>query len=183
MDRCDLCNKVRSTPYHITEIDGKKVESYDMCEQCANGYLKSLNEKCPVKKPDLNSINSPEDLLAFFVEAVEEVVADQVKEPCQCGMTITTLNKDGRFGCPNCYTHFSGFMKEMVHPFHKAERHVGKVPKNLMRKKTENDPVEKMKLLKLRYAKAIELEEYESASEINEEIKQLNHQQLSSSDQ
>jgi protein-arginine kinase activator protein McsA len=42
-----------------------------------------------------------------------------------------------------------------------------------MMRNIEKDPEEKMKLLKLRYAKAIELEEYEKAAEVNKEIEQL----------
>jgi protein-arginine kinase activator protein McsA len=62
---------------------------------------------------------------------------------------------------------------KVVCPYHKADHHVGKHPKHAVVKQTEKDPVEKMKLLKLQLAKAIELEEYERAAEINTEIKQL----------
>lgn len=179
--KCDSCNKMRSIQYHITEINNKEVESLEMCVRCGLEYIKKL-DKGKKPKTDVSNIETPEDLLSFLM-AVDAVSENNDVEACPCGMTEHLLREKGRMGCPKCYSHFGKFMEDMVHPFHKATKHVGKVPKNWLKKKTEQDPVEKMKLLKLRYAKALELEEYEQAAEINEEIKQLVSLQKSSSDQ
>jgi protein arginine kinase activator len=179
--KCFFCNKIRRTPYHVTEIEDKVVEAFDMCSLCAIEYLKGLNtEFAPKAKPntvpDISNIQSTEDLLDFINQFSPKEITTQTakdKDPCKCGMTTKEIEKNGRFGCPHCYDHFEEFMKQMVYPFHKADEHLGKTPKTQIMQEIEADPEEKMKLLKLKYAKAIELEEYEQAAEINKEIKQL----------
>ena len=88
-------------------------------------------------------------------------------------MTLEEFNTHGRFGCADCYLHFEIIMEELVYPYHKAKAHVGKRPKRQLAEKLENDPVEKLKLLKLRYAKALELEEYEKLADLLKEIEDV----------
>ena len=169
--KCFFCNKIGPVPYHVTEIEKGQVESFDMCAKCVDEYTKELGGN-PVKNPpiDVSNIKTPEDLLSF-ISSVSSKTSD--KKPCKCGTTPEDIEQKGRFGCVNCYEHFKEFMESMVYPFHNADTHVGKTPRAQIMRKIEENPEEKMKLLKLRYAKAIELEEYEKAAEINEEIKQL----------
>ena len=189
LQKCFWCDKITATPYHVTEIDGKNIESFDMCIRCAEEYFKDFNKPKPEKgvevEADLTSIKTPEDLLAFIdmFSSQEPKTKMSDKEPCQCGLTVEELESKGRFGCVQCYEHFSEFMEKMVFPFHGGDQHVGKRPKKQMQRQMEEDPVEKMKLLKLRYAKALELEEYEQAAVIHEEIQQLSQSLSSSGDQ
>lgn len=170
MKKCFFCNKIAPLPYHVTEIENQQVTSFDMCVKCAKEYTQGLGNN-PVSKPiDVTGIKTPEELLSF-INSVSSKTLD--KKPCQCGMTSEYVEKNGRFGCTNCYEHFKEFMENIVYPFHNANTHVGKIPRAQMMRKIKENPEEKMKLLKLRYAKAIEIEEYEKAAEINEEIKQL----------
>ena len=70
-------------------------------------------------------------------------------------------------------------MKEQVFPFHGACEHVGKRPKRSQEDKWMSDPVEKEKVLKLRLARAVEVEDYERAAELK---KQLAEMKVSGSD-
>ena len=88
-------------------------------------------------------------------------------------MTLEEFNGHGRFGCSECYSHFEIIMEKLVYPYHKARQHVGKSPKREMAEKLENDPVEKLKFLKLKYAKALELEEYEKLADLVKEIEDV----------
>ena len=64
-------------------------------------------------------------------------------------------------------------MKDLVFPFHQARFHEGKKPKRHYIDSLMQDPVEKEKILKLRYAKALELENYEQAKIIKEQLAEL----------
>lgn len=170
MKKCFFCNKIVPLPYHVTEIENQQVSSFDMCSKCVKEYVKDLGGN-PVNKPiDVTDIKTPEELLSF-IDSISSKMLN--KKPCKCGTTSECVEKNGRFGCTNCYEHFKEFMENVVYPFHNADTHIGKTPRAQIMRKIEENPEEKMKLLKLRYAKAIELEEYEKASEINDEIKQL----------
>lgn len=120
-----------------------------------------MNNSKNKKELDLTHINTPEELLDF----IQEIRQPQI-EPCKCGMTLDDFNIHGRFECSECYSHFEIIMEQLVYPYHKARSHVGKRPK----RQFENDPFEKLKILKLRYAKALELEEYEKLTDILKDI-------------
>lgn len=158
------------TPIHITEVnkDGS-IESHNMCEKCGEAYMKNLETTEPLASEsqnlDITHIKTPEELLDFLAN-----IRAKKAPPCECGMSDEEFEKDGKFGCPNCYFHFKGKMDELVFPFHNANHHVGKKPKRAYIEAMMNDPVEKKKLLKLRLAKSLELEEYEKAAEIKKEL-------------
>jgi protein arginine kinase activator len=131
---------------------------------------------------DLSHIKTPEELLNFITGM------DQPAEPqrtCTCGWMLENFDKTGRFGCPKCYETYLDKLEQLVFPYHGASQHVGKRTKYKFNRQAELDPIEKEKLLKLRLAKAIELEEYEKAVEIKKELNQLKseHQPSTSLDQ
>ena len=169
MNKCFFCDKITHTPYHITDISkDRKIESYDMCQSCGSEYLKDVYEdmKKPQKK-ELNDIKTPEDLLQFLDDAQKALAP---LPPCECGLDEKEIDKTGKFGCSKCYHHFDNKMESLVYPWHGAREHVGKQPKRQIKEIQESDPVEKLKILKLRYAKALELEEYEKLDDLRKEI-------------
>jgi len=179
ISQCFFCNKTTYTPYRITEITDGTVESYRMCKKCGDEFMSDFKKPEPKKEVelDLSHIKTPEELLGFIQNMREGL--DELP-PCEgCGLTLKEFDKHGRFGCPKCYEHFEQRMEELVYPFHKAREHVGKRPKHQIEKEIEQDPVEKLKLLKLRYAKALELEEYEKCGDLKKQIDELS-QSLSS---
>lgn len=163
LKHCSLCAKLTALPYQITDIDRNgKVESLDLCSKCGADYI-SDDKPVPL---DLTHIKTPEELL--------DVIAGMHVTPasCQCGWTKADFEKYGRMGCSECYSFFKEKMEEVVFPYHGASQHVGKRPKRQIAEQL-NDPVEKIKVLKLRLAKAIELEQYEKAGDIKKELDQL----------
>lgn len=190
INKCRFCNKTTYTPICITDInDDGAVDSYSVCKECGVKQMKDLEG--PSETPafakaeslDLATIKTPEELLTFL--AGLPVKKQNKIKPCSCGMTEDEFDKYGRFGCTQCYTHFTAKIEELVFPFHGARSHVGKKPKHGYIESLMQNPVEKEKILKLRYAKAIELEEYEKCAEIKKELDLLKSSQLpeSSSDQ
>ena len=158
LGKCFFCDKLKYLQYTITEVNNGNVESQRMCKECGEEYMGISKNK---KEIDLTHIKTPEELLSFIQEIKQPKI-----EACKCGMTLKEFNTHGRFGCPDCYLHFEIIMEKLVYPYHKAKNHVGKRPK----RQFENDPVEKLKLLKLRYAKVLELEEYEKLADLLKEI-------------
>lgn len=161
--KCSICGKVKYLAYHVTDVfkDGHK--SYDMCKTCGDSYMTNPE---PPKALDLSHIKTPQELL----DLITSIQAVATTPPCECGMTDAEFEKLGRFGCAKCYTHFKDKMEKYVYPYHKARQHVGKRPKSMIEKKLMSDPVEKLKILRLRLAKAIEVEKYEEAALIKKQI-------------
>jgi len=173
INKCFLCDKITYVPFHVTEINDGKVISYHMCKQCGTEYTQDAfkQKQEPMKKLDLTHIKTPEELLNFLSGVHQAPKSD--KEPCVCGMTIAEFDDKGKFGCAQCYEHFDEKMEELAYPWHGARQHVGKQPKRQMAELMENDPVEKLKLLKLKYAKSLELEEYEKLADLKKQIDEI----------
>lgn len=181
VNKCITCGDLTHTPVHITQInDDGSVEMLHMCNRCGDEYINQLNQSGPATLEatmpdtiDLNHISSPQELIDFITNLGIKQDAKPIKEPCSCGLTEEEFDKSGRFGCQHCYTHFSEKMEELVFPFHQAKFHEGKKPKRHYVESLMQDPIEKEKILKLRYAKALELENYEQAKIIKDQLNEL----------
>lgn len=181
MNKCVFCDKICHTPFHVTEIVKGKVEIYHICKYCGVEYMKGVSkdlEGPPKKTPpgpvDVQYIKSPIDLIQFISDVLGATPAKpnaSSKPPCQCGLTLEEFQKVGRFGCAKCYEHFYEEVERVVFPYHNADCHVGKCPsvKNNVPESSE----EQLKLLKLKMAKAIEIEKYEDAAKLKKEIDSL----------
>lgn len=111
------------------------------------------------KKIDLSELQTPADLINFIFGGTVT--------PCEkCGWSRQDFEKTGRFGCPHCYDHFNREVEEIVFPYHQARHHLGKEPKR-------KSPKDALNHLKLKLAQAIELEKYEEAIAIKNEINAL----------
>lgn len=165
LNPCFFCGIYTSTPVHLTEIhkDGTYEEA-DLCESCGKEYM---SEKPKVPKIDLTHITTTEQLLDF-ISSIE--LPNNPPAPCVCGWTDADFDKYGKMSCNKCYDHFKEKLERIVYPYHNASEHIGKRPKRLMYEKMMANPVEKRKFLKLKYAKALELEEYEKLAELQSEI-------------
>ena len=162
--KCHICKTIKHTPYQVTELDKEKtVKSFKVCKKCREKYMQNSKQKS--NELNLTEIITPEQLIGFLTEVVKKQ-----EKTCSCGMTETEFDIEGRFGCSKCYELFDDKMQILVYPYHAANEHVGKVPKQLKANKINNDPIEKEKFLKLNYAYAIELEEYEKAALIKKQL-------------
>jgi protein arginine kinase activator len=175
ISKCFFCNNLKSTPYNVTEIEpNQTICTFFMCEKCGIEYIDSLNKKENQMDSnenvfDLTKITSPEDILNFIENMSLIPNSDTKSTPCECGWTEEDLHKFGRIGCSKCYQHMSDSIKKMLLLFHGRTDHNGKAPKEW-----KNSSIEKLKILKLQYAKALELEEYEKLREIKMKIDEFN---------
>ncbi len=159
---CQICKK-RDATIHFTNVVGNKVEKIHICSHCAEekgfDYLKKSN----FAMGDLLS-----GLLSSAAKAVER--KDARGQCSNCGMTFSRFKKGGRLGCPECYEVFRKQLLPLLRSVHGETRHVGKVPNRFGEEVTL-----KRRVLELRkeLSRAIEMEEYERAAEIRDEIRSL----------
>lgn len=118
-------------------------------------------------------MNTPITNIAELFKILTGEVPVSNREPCpKCGLTLAEFNRDGKFGCTHCYTHYREEFLAVTIPHQDGGcKHVGKRPQSpITAAKTFE---ENLKLLKLKMAKAREMENYEAANTYKKEIEEL----------
>ena len=158
---CDICGNKEAT-VHLTEIVNDKVTKLHLCEECAKEKGVEMEEHFGLS-----------DLLAGLADLgtnnVEPEVMDTTKCP-SCKFTYQDFKKVGRLGCSECYEAFKNQLAPLLKRIHGADRHVGKV--SLTVGKTVKD-TKTIQDLKMKMEKAIQLEEFEEAARIRDQIKEM----------
>lgn len=175
LNKCSFCYQITYTPVHVTEIrSDKSLDLMDLCTSCAAEYQESLAKLCSQKNPQsLTEVKSTSQLLTFI-----SGMKIQPLTPCKCGWTERDFQKTGRMGCSACYDHFKEKAQSILFKYHGAKKHIGKIPTQKLQAKIMEDPRESLKTLKLQYARALELEEYEKMSDLNRQIIELEQRLL-----
>lgn len=146
---------------HLTQIVGEKMQKLDLCEECAKA--KGVNDPAGFALADL--------MLGLGASQEIEQAAGGMELKCpRCGFTQADFKKSGRLGCPDCYKTFAEGLGGLLKTMHKGTRHVGKTPEAL---RATRDNADKLKQLQKKLTKAIELENFEDAAHIRDEIKQI----------
>lgn len=163
--KCDNCN--RAATIHLTEIKGgKKIEKH-LCEQCA-----AQNEGVPVKTH--MPIN---ELLTNFVLAHSGMQQKDATQGCEhCGLNWAEFRQSGLLGCEHDYVLFEKDLTPLLQRAHEgATHHIGKAP---VRKAPSASPAasaakQQAELARLRreLAKAVEVEDYERAARLRDQIR------------
>ena len=160
--KCQKCGK--QAVFHITEmIDATPLELH-LCQDHAYEYLHQ---------------NGAEPLAEFgptpcLQEATDELVADdfQVCPYCRAGFQdfrMTTL-----VGCANDYRCFFFFFEPVIQGLQGATQHGGKRP---LRSKGGSNVGPKLVRLRTKLADAIEVEDYELASRLRDQITELENRE------
>lgn len=158
---CDVCHKNEAS-VHLTEIINDKVMKLNLCEECAMKKSAEMEEHFGLG-----------ELLAGLTEFGESIQAPAgaVKIKCpNCGLTYADFKRRGRLGCSECYVAFQSKLNPLLKRIHGSDHHVGKIPAKVKRGVAA---VSKLQELRLKLKKAIEIEEFEKAAEIRDQIKEL----------
>jgi len=153
---CGICKKNQAT-VHLTEIvDGKVVEMH-ICAHCAQDKTQELKEQ----------FNAPNVFGTFLtgITPKEKVLLCPV-----CGLHYRDFRKKGRFGCGNCYIVFQEQIVPLLRNIHGSNRYMGKFPAGLDNKPTKE---KQLKALRIALARAIEIEAYEDAARLRDEINKI----------
>ena len=156
---CDICHKNNAT-VHLTEIINDKVVEMHICQVCAKIKANQLNKH-------LN--------ISGFLGSLADVVGGLPQERgllrCpSCGLNYEDFKKTGRLGCGKCYETFHRFLLPLLKKIHSSINHNGKVPTCLEKKVTSQSKIDG---LNQRLRRAIQLEEYEEAAKLRDQIKVL----------
>jgi protein arginine kinase activator len=162
--KCDNCNKPATV--HLTEIrNGKKIEKH-LCEQCA-----AQNEGLPIKTH--TPIN---ELLTNFVMAHSggQLTKETAIECPQCGMSWAEFRQGGMLGCAHDYDAFEAQLTPLIQRAHEGNaHHTGKVPARRGTAGAPAKPKADLTKLKKELAKAVEVEDYEKAAKLRDQIRQI----------
>jgi protein arginine kinase activator len=165
--KCQHCEKPAT--FHITELTGSdsKVEELHLCEDHARQYL-SPNDSDAIDIP-----TSVTETLAkqLKIGQTAEELARLDQQACPiCGITFYEFRNEGRLGCPHDYICFDAELEPLIVNIHGATEHVGKRPRRL-----DGDSDWQTRLIRLRreLQEAVDDERYERASQLRDEIRQI----------
>lgn len=145
MDTCPLTGD--SCPHRklarITELADGAVREFFLCQPCADRYM---------GEPELLNLG---------------VLNKPKAGRCPtCGHTLRNIADTGRMGCGECYSHFGTVMEKVLQNVQGNNEHAGK-------RTTDKALDEQIEALKLKMARAVEIENYEIAGVLKEKIKEL----------
>jgi len=163
---CQRCKKAQAT-VHLLDIvppNGEKHEQH-LCERCAAEEGLTTHQQ--------ESISS---ILEGFVKQSAGVAqAADVSCP-HCGMSFREFRSSGLLGCAHDYKVFEKHLSPLIQRAHEgATHHVGRTPARLR----QAEPTGLVKLARLRRSlkEAVEIEDYELAARLRDEIKKVEMQQ------
>ncbi|MDD5449456.1 MAG: UvrB/UvrC motif-containing protein [Candidatus Omnitrophica bacterium] len=157
---CDICGKNEAT-VHLTEIINNEVTKLHLCEECAKDKASEMEEHFGLA-----------ELLAGLADFGGKLESDEMtKLKCpNCGFTYMDFKKIGRLGCSECYTAFKKNLAPLLKRIHGADQHYGKAPIKAQKAAKVRDDAQ---ALRASLQKAIELEEFEEAAKLRDQIKEL----------
>ena len=155
---CDVCKQNQATVFLTQIVDGK-MQKVNLCESCSK-------EK-GVTDPTGFALA---DLLLGLGAAQEMERGGSVQKCPACGFSQADFKKTGRLGCGACYETFGEGLASLLKGMHKGSAHVGKVPARAVRSIERES---QMKTLQRDLRKAVAAEDYESAAQLRDRIKQI----------
>lgn len=162
---CDICGKNPAT-VHLTEIIDDQMNELHLCEECARQKSLQMEQQFGLS-----------DLLAGLSEFEKPTVDKKVEVfKCPtCGFTYTDFKKIGRLGCSDCYNTFKKYLVPLLKRIHGSNLHYGKSPVKIT--KPLKKKIDLLSSLRYQLQKAIEMEEFEQAARIRDQIKALEKKQ------
>lgn len=165
--KCQYCEK--PAVFHITDITTGEVVELHFCEDHARLYL-TQSEEPKESSPHLAGVLAQQLKVGQTAEDLARL--DQQSCPV-CGVTFYEFRHAGRLGCPHDYHCFQKELEPLIMNIHGATEHVGKRPRHGVR---GTDHQTRLIQLRREMREAVDREDYEKASKIRDEIRQLEQQ-------
>lgn len=163
--KCQKCAK--NATFHITELTGGKPQELHLCEEHAREYLTQSEAEEQAAAPSLAGVLAQQ--LAVGQTAEELARLDQRTCPV-CGITFYEFRNKGRLGCPHDYVCFEKELEPLLLNIHGETEHTGKRPK---RSPSDSDRQTELIRLRREMREAIVDEDYERASELRDQIRNI----------
>ncbi|MCL1878685.1 MAG: UvrB/UvrC motif-containing protein [Defluviitaleaceae bacterium] len=175
---CQKCQTNQASVHMQQFMHGQKVELH-LCQECAfkidnPEMLVSLENIFKGFLDQLTAQHFPQGAMpsGAAAGATDKIKAKRspVKACARCGMTFHKFKTGGRLGCDVCYKSFKTEVEVLLKNVQGSTRHEGKYPRRMgagiFNKRQVTDLRDKLK-------KAIELEDFENAARIRDEIRAL----------
>lgn len=172
--KCQKCGKENANTHIKTIINGDYKE-YILCPECAKemGY----NNFFADMENDFSTL-----LGSFFGNTLP--ARSQATHCPTCGSTYYDIADSGKVGCANCYTTFIDLLMPSIRRIHGNTTHCGKksfadrnikerIDVNGESKETSNKNRSKIADLKAQLSQAVEIQNFEEAAKLRDEIKSL----------
>lgn len=155
---CDVCKTNQATVFLTQIVDGK-MQKVNLCESCSKE--KGVTDPTGFALADL----------LLGLGAAQEIEKGGNLQKCpSCGFSQADFKKTGRLGCAVCYETFAEGLNSLLKAMHKGTSHLGKAPARALQSlQLEAE----MKNLHAELEKAVAKEDYESAAELRDQIKNL----------
>lgn len=161
-EKCQRCAKAAT--FHITDIERGQVRENHFCDEHAREHLAQGSE------PEVpSSTSDPGGSLKAALKAKETSKSERQTCP-YCQITFLEFRNSGRLGCPHDYDVFRDELLPLIENIHDETRHVGKVPRRAPRSSVRHS---EMIELRKRLKQAIEVEDYETAARLRDQLKNL----------
>jgi len=167
--KCQKCEKPAT--FHITEMTGDDPVELHLCEEHAREYLSANDDGESSGDDFLNALAQQ-----FAGEPTPKVEKNELddtdRQTCPiCGISFYEFRKAGRLGCAHDYVAFREELEPLVLNIHGETEHTGKHP----RTQSRGEAAERLRLVRLRreLQEAITIEDYEGASRMRDEIRQI----------
>lgn len=159
--KCQFCDNPATV--HLTNLSkGKKPQKLHLCEGCAR--KNNLIPDQPTPHVDLKALLS---LLAGSFQQPD--APDPAALTCPtCGLQYGEFRAEGRLGCPDDYAAFRPVLEPLLERIHRAQAHVGKVPRSVRREARAAE----LKALTKQMKAAVKAEQYEEAARLRDLIRQ-----------
>jgi protein arginine kinase activator len=163
--KCQRCEKPAT--FHITELtEPKSPQELHLCEDCAKIYLTQGSGFEATAATSASSFTHK-----FKVGQTAEELSRLDQRVCPvCGISFYEFRQAGRLGCPHDYVCFEQELEPLVLNIHGKSRHVGKSPHR--GSKTTDQQTELIRLRR-EMKEAVDMEEYERASQLRDQIRQI----------
>lgn len=166
---CEKCKKKEATIFYEETVNGTK-RSYSICADCAADLEKQGEISLSHNFFSLPSFGGFHDGLFGGLFGIPEA-QPQTKKACPgCGATMNDLRKNGKVGCPQCYTTFGEELGSTIRSIHGNVRHVGRAPSRFLKNREKAD---RLASLKQQLKDAIAKEDFELAATLRDEIRAL----------
>lgn len=155
---CEECKKNPAT-VSVTVLTGNGTTTRHLCQECVEKMETSI------AKGDMSS----------FLSSLISILSQQHQEEealrCEvCGLTYDEFQSSGKLGCAHCYEAFSEQLKPLLLRVHGRSQHAGRVPAGC-------DEVRALEAsilsLKARMDQAVQVENFEEAAALRDEIRAL----------
>jgi protein arginine kinase activator len=154
----------------VTVQHGKKVERR-LCAECAREEGIAVQTNQPLEQIMTSILLSQQQKQEEAKDERPSKRPEPAKRCGSCGLSFTEFRNKGLLGCADCYRHFEPALTPLLQRSHEGgATHLGKVPS---RAGEALDRQQRLSELRRQLAEAVELEKYEKAAELRDEIRTI----------